>query len=136
MAFVYSLPQWFGKIQTDFSCTRKEQTNLGWMLSASGGWQNAWLRLDAMAGYFHTDNFATRIYLYERSPRYSFYFPSFFGKGLRCTLMAQANIGKHLQFTAKLGTTHRTHPQQASTSPSAITGKTKMDASVQLVGKF
>ena len=136
MAFVYTLPQWFGKVQTDFSCTRKGQTNFGWMLSASGGWQNAWLRLDAMAGYFHTDNFTTRIYLYERSPRYSFYFPSFFGKGLRCTLIARANIGKHLQFTAKLGTTHRAHPQQASTSPSAITGKTKMDASVQLVGKF
>ena len=70
-----------------------------------GGSQRGWLRLNASAVWFHTDNYDSRIYIYERSPLYSFSFPSLYGHGLRYTLMARADVTRRLMLTLKFGVT-------------------------------
>lgn len=59
----------------------------------------------ALCGYFHTDDYLSRIYVYERSTLYNFSFPSFFGEGIRYAMIAQVKVIPRLTFIVKLATT-------------------------------
>lgn len=78
---------------------------LGAMLSESLSYTYRWLRLNAGFGYFHTDGYNSRVYLYERGPLYTYSMSSFYGEGIRYWLMTRVNIGQRLMFTAKVGVT-------------------------------
>jgi DNA uptake protein ComE-like DNA-binding protein len=77
----------------------------GYIVSEQAQWQWRWLRINAHAAYFHTDNYESRLYQYERSVQHDFSYPMYYGHGLRYALMAFANIGSHLKASAKLGVT-------------------------------
>lgn len=59
----------------------------------------------ANAAYFHTDDYDSRLYAYERTTLYNFSFPSFFGEGIRGALFLRADISKNLVLIGKAGTT-------------------------------
>lgn len=77
----------------------------GTMFSESFSYTYRWLRLYAGFGYYHTDSYDSRIYLYERGPLYTYSMSSFYGEGIRYWLMARINIGKKLVLTGKIGVT-------------------------------
>lgn len=79
----------------------------GAMLSESLSYTYRWLRLNAGGGYFHTDSYKSRIYLYERGPLYTYSMMQFYGEGARYWLMARAQIGANLALTAKAGVTKK-----------------------------
>lgn len=104
----------------------------GYMLSQTAGYQWKLLKLNGMAGYFHTDSYASRLYVYERSPLYSFSFPAYYGEGLRLGLMAQTSVNRHLSFTVKLGFTHYFDRDIISSGLQQINGSTQTDLDVQM----
>ena len=91
-----------GRLQID-GC--RVQEAWGAMVSSSLSYTRQWLRLNAGAGYFHTDNYDSRLYLYEQGPLYTYSMTQFYGEGIRYWLMARAGIGKRLMLTAKIGVT-------------------------------
>ena len=105
---------------------------MGYMLSqvVTGQWR--WLKLSGLAGHFHTDSYASRLYVYERSPLYNFSFPAFYGEGLRLSLMAQASVTRRLSLTAKLGFTHYFDRSTIGSDLQQIDGPSQTDLDMQM----
>ena len=103
----------------------------GYMVSQAAATQWRKLKLSLNAGYFHTDSYAARLYVYERSPLYSFTFPSYYGEGIRCAIMVQGNIGRRLTLTAKCGMTHYIDRSTIGSGLQQIDSPTQTDMEVQ-----
>lgn len=80
----------------------------GTMLSQSLSYTRGWLRLNGGVGYYHTDSYASRVWLYENGPLYTYSVNTFYGEGLRCWLMARVDIAHRLMLTLKIGN-HPSH---------------------------
>ena len=78
-------------------------TTLGGMLSESVAYAYKWLRLNAGAGYYHTDDYSSRLYVYENGPLYTYAMQQLYGEGLRYWLMARVQAGRKMLLTAKMG---------------------------------
>ena len=63
------------------------------------------ISLQLTAAYFHTDDYQSRVYLYEPHLEGDFSFPTYFGRGLRGALMARADVGRRLRLKLRLGHT-------------------------------
>ena len=126
---------WQGDSQLSCS-TQADAVNIagetGYMLSQTAGYQWHFLKLNGMAGYFHTDSYASRLYVYERSPLYNFSFPSYYGEGLRFALMTQASVGRYLSFTIKFGLTRYFDRETISSGLQQINGPMQTDLDVQM----
>ena len=107
----------------------------GLMLSQQLAWQHRWLQLSGMVGWFHTDDYDSRLYLYEPSVRYDFSFPMYDGHGLRYSLMARADLGR-FQLTAKMGTTNYFDRAVISTGLQQVSRSSITDLLLQLHYRF
>lgn len=85
---------------------------------------------------FDTDAWENRIYAYEPGVRYSFSFPSYYGRGTRSTAVASIKISKRLKLRLKYGTTHYAHRHETGTGRDARPGDTVRDAEIQLEMKW
>lgn len=108
----------------------------GAMLSESLSYTYRWLRLNAGGGYFHTDSYNSRIYLYEHGPLYSYSMASFYGEGIRYWLMARAQIGTNLTLTAKVGITDYFDRSTIGSSYQQIAASSQTDLDLQVRWKF
>ena len=106
------------------------------MVSQSLGYHHRWLRLSGGLGYFHTDSYDSRVYLYESGPLYNYGFSQFSGEGIRYWLMARAEINKRLILTAKFGTTDYFDRSVIGSSYQQIDGSSQSDLDLQLRWKF
>lgn len=102
----YSARRWGARTQADAVFSEYKKPSRGWMISQH---VNAGImeRLDvsASACYFDTDDYDSRLYTYERGMLHSVYFPSFYGRGIRYSFFARADVSRSLMLCAKLGTT-------------------------------
>ena len=64
-------------------------------------YQHRWLTLHLGVSYYHTDNYASRVYLYENAPLYTYSVMQLYGEGFRYWLLARAAIGRRLTLSAK-----------------------------------
>ena len=64
-------------------------------------YQYRWLTLHLGLSYYHTDNYASRVYLYENAPLYTYSVMQLYGSGFRYWLLARAAIGRRLTLSAK-----------------------------------
>ena len=94
------------------------------------------LQLDAGFAWFHTDDYASRISIYEKGLLYSFNIPSFFGKGERYTFNARYELNEHIIFQAKYALTHYRDRKIISSGLEQIEGNIKSDLYMQLRLKF
>lgn len=122
--------------QADAVAADNGKRELGYMLSeaVTAQWQPVKLSLNA--GYFHTDSYATRLFVYERGPLYTFSFPSYYGEGMRLALMAQATVGKRLTLTAKAGYTRYFDRSTIGTGLQEIKASHTTDLDLQVRWKF
>lgn len=115
----------------------KYENNYGWMLSESATWKaSRWLEVSGNAAYFHTDNYDTRLYAYERSMLSTFYMPAFYGEGIRLALHAKATLSKHFTLIAKAGYTDYFDRNVISSSYRQINASHQTDIDLQLRYKF
>lgn len=108
----------------------------GIMLSEHLSFTHRWLRLNAAMGYFHTDSYDSRVYLYERGPLYTYNCGQFYGEGIRYWVMARANIGNNLLLTAKVGVTDYFDRRTIGSSYQQIAASSQCDLDLQLRWKF
>ena len=128
--------KWSSRTQVDFGYTSFKQRDAGLMVSESLGLTLRWLRLNGGFGYFKTDSYDSRVYLYEQGPLYTYSFAQFYGEGIRYWLMARANVGKRLMLTAKLGITDYFDRAVIGSSYQQINASSQTDLDIQVRWKF
>lgn len=133
----YKAKTWVSKTQFDISACHYLNNSIGYMASENVTWiPNSRLQLTALLGYFHTDDFSSRIYIYERRPLYSFSFPSFYGIGLHYALFARADLSSNLALILQSSTTSYFDRDKISSGLQQINGSTKSDLELQIRWKF
>lgn len=91
--------------QADLAHSVFRETSRGIMLSEQLTWQRAGSHVALTAAWFCTDDYQSRVYLYERQLAHQFAFPSYYGRGLRLALAMRTDIGTRLRIAARLGHT-------------------------------
>ena len=104
----------------------------GVMVGQQVRWQQRWLKVTGTLAWFHSDDYDSRLYQYEPSMQYDFSFPAYYGHGIRYSLMAQADIGRHLALTTKLGVTNYFDRSVIGTGQQQIDQSSMADLLVQL----
>ena len=117
---------------------RDQKASQGILIGQSGGYKfrSLPLQLDAGFAWFQTDDYASRISMYEKGLLYSFSIPSFYGKGERYTFNARYELNEHIIFQAKYALTHYRDREVISSGLEQINGNTKSDLYLQLRLKF
>ena len=90
------------------------------------------LRGSVSASCFFTDDYASRIYLYEPGLLYAFSMMSFYGKGTRLALNMNWRWKKLLTIQAKWGWTHYGDRSSIGSGMEKIQGNNKFDLQLQL----
>ncbi len=124
------------KIQYDASLCSFEEDSFGWMASGNVGYTFPWLRVDMACGYFHTQDYDSRVYAYEPGTLYTLNFSSYYGKGIRYALRLRTDIGTHWMLLAKIGVTDYFDRDHISSSYQQIDKSSQADLDVQLRWKF
>ena len=111
----YALPRSLSfRTTLDFVSVRLqgEPASCGYMLSQqlSYRFQQVPFELSVHYSLFDTDDYASRLTIYERGMLYAFSFPSFHGKGVRASLHARYDFNKHFTAVVKTYRTHYRHP--------------------------
>lgn len=99
-------------------------------------WAGFPLRLEAQATFFQTDNYDTRVYAFEKGLLYTWYVPSFSGKGSRYSLHFRYDINAHWICLLKFGETIYADRQVIGSGSDEIKGNKKGDLQMQLRLKF
>ena len=115
-----------------------QEPSRGILVGQSAGYkfQKFPLQLDISAAWFQTDDYASRISLYEKGLLYSFNFPSFYGKGERFGIHGRYEWNNHIILQAKYALTHYRDREVISSDLEQIDGNIKSDLYLQLRWKF
>lgn len=133
VAVVYTADGWAFRTQADGAWSDFRQSSRGYMGTLSATWSRIkGLQATALASYFHTDDYASRIYTYERGLLYSFSFPAFYGKGIRYALFVRADLSQKLMIIGKLGVTDYLDRDHISSGLQQIDGSSKADLELQV----
>ena len=110
----------------------------GYFLSQQVSWKpiSNICKVDAGAGYFHTDSYDSRVYTYEKSLLYAFSFTSFYGEGMRLYCTVRVDCSDHFMLMAKYGHTKYFDRSTIGSSNEKINGSLKNDLYLQLRYKF
>lgn len=141
--------RWSAKTSFDYTMSQAESTmkneddelSKGYMVSEHIGWEWKWKKqlkgtLRGCLGYFHTSDFASRIYAYEPGLLYQMSFGSYYGEGIRYALVARSEIGSHLLLIAKLGTTDYFDRSHISSGLQEISRSSQSDLEIQVKWKW
>ncbi len=115
--------------------TSRDSRSKGIMLTQQAAYSHRWLQLHAAFGWFHTDDYDSRLYLYEPSVLYDFSFPMYYGHGIHYALMARADLGA-FTLSAKMGTTHYFDRDVISSGLQQIDQSSMTDVLLQLRYRF
>ncbi len=129
-------PHWNLRTYVDASYSEKETRSKGWMASQTVGYHQGWLRLSAHLGYFHTSDYASRIYSYEPGLLYNMNFSSYYGEGIRYSLLLRSEIGRHVIAFCKMGVTDYFDRDHISSGLQQINRSSQADMELQVKWKF
>lgn len=90
------------------------------------------LKISVQGSYFHTDDYDSRVYASEKGLLYSFYTPSFYGRGFRFSAFARYDVSKDLMFLVKIGQTIYQDREVIGSGNDLIRGNKKADLQLQL----
>lgn len=127
---------WSSRTQIDFNLTSFSEQERGLMVSESLGFTHRWIRLNGGLGWFHTDSYDSRVYLYELGPLYTYSMSQYSGEGIRYWLMVRTRIGSRLMLTAKIGVTDYFDRDHIGSSYQQIDSSSQTDLDVQLRWKL
>lgn len=129
----YNDNRWKCLTQADMTYSQWQQNSFGWMvsqtLSAALGTR---FRIDASAGYFHTDDYDSRIYAYDTGTLYQFSFPTYDGEGIRYSLLVRADINSHLLLIARVQSVNYFDRSAIGSGLQMIDRSSKTDLQLQL----
>ena len=121
------------RTQLDFTQSTFRTKSRGWMLGEHAVWTlRRSTKLAGNIAWFHTDDYDSRIYVYERGVLYDFSMPAFYGEGIRYSLMVSHQFNKHLSLTGKLGVTDYFDRSTMGTGYQQVNGSSMTDLLLQL----
>ena len=117
---------------------RGQKASQGFLIGQSVGYQFKAipLQVDGSFACFQTDDYASRISMYEKGLLYSFNIPSFYGKGERYTFNARYEWNNRIVIQVKYAMTHYRDREVISSGLEQIEGNMKSDLYLQLRLKF
>ena len=128
------------KAEADYvrSSRWKQSTSDGFALGGTlkGGWKKFPLQVILSGIWFHTEDFSSRIYMYEPGLLYAFSMPAFYGKGTRAAVNLRYAFKERLVFQAKWGWTHYTDRDKMGTGAEEIQGNNRYDLQFQAKVKW
>ena len=127
---------WSVKTQFDYCRVFFKQTEHGWLLSQHAALDLDLMQLNVMAALFDTDSYQSRIYVYERQLQHEFYFPTYYGHGLRLAAQARLDITPRLRLSARLGYTNYFDRSVIGSGLQEIDHSHQTDLDLQLRWKF
>ncbi len=141
LAVSYQDERWSLTTQFDHTRAFYLKGEDGWMVSQQATFTTAFSRergllLSAMAAYFHTDSYQSRIYVYERQLQHEFYFPTYYGHGLRAAFLARTDLTRRLRLSARVGHTCYFDRSVISSGLQQINHSYQTDLDFQLRWKF
>lgn len=112
--------------------------DIGYQVTQMISSQLPWARLfaDVQGSYFFTDSYDSRVYAAEKGLLYTFYTPSFQGRGFRCSVRLRYELNKHWLFITKFGETVYLDRNEIGSGNDLIRGNKKADVQMQLRIKF
>ena len=121
-----------------YNTFQQEKASKGILVGESIGYKFRKLpvQLDASMAWFHTDDYASRISMYEKSLLYTFHVPSFYGKGERYTLNVRYAWKDQLVLQTKYAYTHYRDRETIGSGLEQINGNRKSDLYFQIRLKF
>lgn len=137
LSMTYSTERLQLKTQADIANTSSLKTrSFGWMLMQTGEYSFPKVDLYANICYFHTHDYDSRIYAYERGTLYNFSFPMYYGKGMHGSINMRTSVIKNVLIIGKLATTKYFDREKISSSYQEIDGSMMTDAEIQIKWKF
>ena len=125
------------RTQGDGVIVREQGNNSrGIMVGQQVRWQQRWVKVSGTLAWFHSDDYDSRLYQYEPSTQYDFSFPAYYGYGIRYSMMAQVDMGKHLRLATKLGVTNYFDRSTIGTGLQQVDQSSLADLLVQLSVKL
>lgn len=107
----------------------------GFMMSGRVGWKASSWQLTAMGAWFHTDNYASRLYVYEPQLPHEFAFPAYYGEGCRLSLSGQMRFG-NMRIGGKIGHTHYSDRTSIGSGLQLIPSSHQTDLELQIGWKL
>lgn len=127
----YQIDKFLLRTTADFNVFTQQQHSYGWQVTQLAGIEWWKIKFHLQGTYFHTDDYDSRVYGYEKGLLYTFYSPSFSGEGLRYSLHVRLDLGKTLMLIAKFGHTHYLDRDIISSGNDQIAGSNKCDLQLQ-----
>ncbi len=121
------------KTQADVSYVKYKKNSFGWMITQNlnYNYKNI-VNLIGTFGYFNTDDYDSRLYVYERGMLNSFSVPSYYGKGIRYAFYANCKLFSKFQLTAKVGTSKYFDRSTIGSSYQQINHSSATDVEIQV----
>lgn len=94
------------------------------------------LNASLQGSYFHTDDYDSRVYVAEKGLLYTFYTPSFQGKGFRMAVHLRYDLNPHWMVIVKFGQTFYQDRNEIGSGYDLIASNKKADLQMQLRLKF
>ncbi|HEY9542766.1 helix-hairpin-helix domain-containing protein [Prevotella sp.] len=135
MSIEYKKHNFIFRTKANLSYSRYLSNSLGYAIEQFIDYHASSLRLQGSINYFHTQDYDSRVYSYERSLLYMMSLPVLSGHGIRYYLMGQLPIHK-LLFTVKIGTTNYFDRNHISSGTQRISRSSQTDVDVQLRYSF
>ena len=90
------------------------------------------MELHAGAAYFHTDDYSSRLYLYERGMLYQFTNPVCYGHGIRYSVLLKVQLSHRFLVNIKAGVTDYFDRSSISSGLQQINHSSQTDLDLQV----
>jgi len=138
LSVTYTPPSklWTMKTQADLCRAFYIVPSKGWMVSQHFTYSPRQWQLNLMAAYFNTDNYQSRLYVYEHQLAHEFSSPAYYGRGMRLLVQARADITDHWRLTLRAGHTKHFDRNTVGTGLQQINHSYQSDIDLQLRYRF
>ena len=97
---------------------------------------DAKLSITTRFSMFDTDDFNSRIYMYENDVLYYFYIPAVYYRGIRNYLLVKYRMNRKIDLWMKLAQTYYSNRDEIGTGLNTIEGNTRTDIKLQMRIRF
>lgn len=124
---------WSSRTQLEGMLYRHTASSAGFVISEAVTTKPMrWLTATVHAAYFNTQDYDSRLYIYERAPRYSFGYSSYYGHGMRAALMVQCKCSRNISLMGKIAHTRYFDRSSIGTAEREIAANNITDFYIQL----
>ena len=127
---------WRADTQADMALAACDSTSRGFMVTQGGGVAVGKFTADGNVGYFNTQSYDSRLYVYERGLLYNFSFPMFYGEGIHYALRVRCDVSPRLMLMAKASVTDYFDRSSIGSGLQRIDRSSQTDVEMQLRWKF